>query len=163
AGGKGGKERTKAVDEDAAKRFISAALAAPSVTKYLTISANCSRRKPASYFTPEDIQSYERVWAAIPAYCEAKTNADEFLWAESRKAKKSSWQDICLRPGTLTDEPATGKIELGRARQYGEITRADVAATAVELLEKSEGGLSAAGLWIDMIQEQESVPDAVEN
>ncbi|KAK7062538.1 hypothetical protein VNI00_000026 [Paramarasmius palmivorus] len=162
AGGKGGAERTKAVDEIAAKRFISAALAAPSVTKYLTVSANCARKKPASYWTPEDIKAFDGAWAAIPAYCEAKANADEFLWTESRKTKKSSWQDICLRPGTLSDDPAIGKIDLGKAKQYGTITRADVAVTAVELLERSEGELNAAGLWIDMIQGDEPVVNAVE-
>ncbi|KAL0058761.1 hypothetical protein AAF712_014533 [Marasmius tenuissimus] len=141
AGGKGGKERTKAVDEVAAKRFIAAAMAAPSPTKFLMVSANCSRRKPASYWSEKDKEAFEGAWKAIPDYCEAKTEADEFLFNESRKF---------------------GKVDLGRAKAYGKVPRDDVAAVAVELLEQSDDeNKNAGGLWIDLIAGDESIGEAV--
>jgi len=158
AGGKGGAERTKAVDEYAAKKFIRAALDAPSVKKFLMVSASCARRSPASDWDEEDVEQYKKAWEAIPVYCEAKTNADEYLFEESRKAHKGEWEDIHLRPGALTDEPGTGKVSLGRARQAGSITRDDVAAVAAELLQKGNAG----GLWIDLIQGEDLIPTAVE-
>ena len=100
---------------------------------------------------------YTGAWAAIGAYCEAKCAADEFLYAESRRAAKPRWEDICLRPGALTDAPATGRVELGRSRAAGGVSRADVAAVAAELLER--GG--AGGLWLDMVAGQEEVGEAV--
>jgi hypothetical protein len=122
------------------------------------VSASCARRSPASYWDEEDIAQYKKAWEAISVYCDAKTAADEFLFNESRKTQKSDWEDIHLRPGTLTDEPGTGKVSLGRARQAGSISRDDVAAVAVELLLK--GG--AGGLWIDLIGGNDSIPDAVD-
>lgn len=44
AGGKGGASRTKAVDEVAAKAYISAALREPSVKKFLMVSYIASRK-----------------------------------------------------------------------------------------------------------------------
>jgi nucleoside-diphosphate-sugar epimerase len=56
AGGKGGKERTKAVDEDAAKKFIAAALEAESVKRFLMVSANAARHQPASWWKEDDLE-----------------------------------------------------------------------------------------------------------
>ena len=39
-----------------------------------------------------------------------------------------------LRPGGLTDQPGTGRVQLGTHVPYGDIPRADVAATAVAAL-----------------------------
>ncbi|KAF9063831.1 hypothetical protein BDP27DRAFT_1384857 [Rhodocollybia butyracea] len=158
AGGKGGPERTKAVDEIAAKRFIKASLDAPSVKKFLMVSASSSRRAPASYWEEDDKATFKRAWEMIGVYCEAKTVADEYLYEESRKSTKSGWVDICLRPGALSDSSATGKVDLGRAKLAGNITRQDVAAVAVELLEKENGG----GLWIDLIGGSEPIAAAVD-
>ncbi|KAF9064982.1 hypothetical protein BDP27DRAFT_1298592 [Rhodocollybia butyracea] len=158
AGGKGGPERTKAVDEIAAKRFIKASLAAPSVKKFLMVSASSSRRSPASYWDEDDKAALKRTWEMMGVYCEAKTAADEYLYDESRKSTKSEWVDICLRPGGLSDSPGTGKVNLGKVKLTGNITRQDVAAVAVELLEKENGG----GLWIDLIGGSESIAAAVD-
>ncbi|KAJ3787210.1 hypothetical protein GGU11DRAFT_746627 [Lentinula aff. detonsa] len=158
AGGKGGPERTKAVDEIAAKRFIKAALLAPSVTKFLMVSASSSRRSPASYWTESDIGTFKKTWESIGVYSEAKTVADEYLYDESRKSPKLNWVDICLRPGSLSDKPGTGKVDLGKAKLGGSVPREDVAAVAVELLEKENGG----GLWVDLIGGSEPIGQAVE-
>ncbi|KAE9385328.1 NAD dependent epimerase/dehydratase [Gymnopus androsaceus JB14] len=160
AGGKGGPERTKAVDEIAAKRFIKAAITAPSVKKFLMVSASSSRRAPASYWNDQDKAVFKKAWEAIGVYCEAKTVADEYLYTESRKCQsgKSDWVDICLRPGALSDSPGTGKVDLGRAKLAGSVPREDVAAVAVDLLEKENGG----GLWIDLIGGEEPIATAVD-
>jgi hypothetical protein len=39
-----------------------------------------------------------------------------------------------LRPGGLTDQPGTGRVQLGPHAPFGDIPRADVAATAVAVL-----------------------------
>ncbi|KAL0570539.1 hypothetical protein V5O48_011422 [Marasmius crinis-equi] len=158
AGGKGGPERTKAVDEVAAKRFIKAALEAPSVKKFLIVSTSSARRQPASYWSEDDVAAFNRSWKNIGVYCEAKLNADEYLLEESRKAGKDGWEDIHLRPGTLTDDPGVGKVSLGKAKKAGTITRDDVASVAVELLRRGNAG----GLWLDLIGGDEPIEGAVE-
>ncbi len=62
-------------------------------------------------------------------YLKAKQNADEYL-------KDSGLAYSIVRPGALTDEDGTGKIKLKqKLESFGEITRADVAKTLVEVLE----------------------------
>jgi hypothetical protein len=90
-------------------------------------------------------------------YYECKIAADEYLYSESRKAAKEGWEDICLRPGSLLDDPSTGKVALGRTHMGG-VTREDVAIVAAELLER--GG--AAGLWLDLLNGETPVKAAVE-
>lgn len=41
-----------------------------------------------------------------------------------------------LRPGRLTDEPGTGRVTLARTAQFGSISRDDVAAVMLALLDK---------------------------
>lgn len=91
-------------------------------------------------------------------YCDAKCVADEFLFEESRKTEKEGWEDICLRPGTLTDEAGCGKVDLGRSKAAGGISREDVAMVAAELLERGGSG----GLWLDVVKGEERVSEAVE-
>ncbi|KAJ8077996.1 hypothetical protein PM082_000198 [Marasmius tenuissimus] len=158
AGGKGGPDRTKAVDEVAAKRFMRAALEAPSVKKFLIVSTSSARRKPASYWSDDDIATFKRAWTNIGVYCQAKLDADEYLFEESRKCGKEDWQDIYLRPGSLSDEPGVGTVDLGKAKKAGSITRDDVASVAVELLKRNNAG----GLWLDLIGGSEPVEVAVD-
>jgi hypothetical protein len=79
------------------------------------------------------------------------------LYHESRAIKKQDFEDICLRPGTLTDEPGTGKVDLGKS-SAGSVSREDVARVALELLER--GG--AGGLWLDLATGNEDIKEAVE-
>jgi len=61
-------------------------------------------------------------------YLQAKQNADEYL-------KASGLNYTIVRPGSLTDEEGTGKIQLmAKLEKFGKITRADVAKTLVEVL-----------------------------
>ncbi len=64
------------------------------------------------------------VWKA---YVEAKRDADAAL-------RESGLDWTILRPGRLTDDPGTGRIDLGDAPR-GDIPRADVAETVVAVLE----------------------------
>lgn len=142
---------------------MAAAISAPSVSKFLMVSASLARRAPAPYWGKEDVAVFNAGWKEIPVYCEAKVNADEFLYDESRKlegsgGKKVGWEDIHLRPGALSDRAATGKVELGRVGAKGDVSRGDVADVAMRLLEK--GG--AGGLWIDMLNGDEPVGEAVD-
>jgi len=43
---------------------------------------------------------------------------------------------VIVRPGTLLEEPGTGKVHADVAISYGEVPRDDVAATIVELIEQ---------------------------
>lgn len=157
AGGKGGAERTFAVDRDAAKAYISAATSTKIISKFLMVSYLGSRRERPSWWTDEDWKaSLEVNNGALKNYFEAKVSADEWLVAHARKRGKG-FRAINLRPGTLTDDPAAGIVSLGHTRSRGKISRADVADVAVRLLETKD-----ADGYYDLLDGEESVKDAVE-
>jgi hypothetical protein len=201
AGGKGGKSRTKAIDEVAAKAYISASLAAPSVKKFLLVSyiAVClcssqakqiradfhqSRKGYPPWWSDEDKKAADKVNNEIlPDYYKAKVEADEHLEALTKKrldGGDKDFQAINLRPGTLTDDPATGKVILGKTSSRGSkcalsdapfadkqvwyiltvilgVSREDVARVAAALLERND----TRG-WIDLLEGNDSIEEAVE-
>ncbi|KAI9760454.1 MAG: hypothetical protein M4579_001648 [Chaenotheca gracillima] len=160
AGGKGGSERTYAIDNVAAKCYISASTSLPQVTKFLMISAIPSRQKRAPWWDDDGWAVVTKMKTEIlPVYCKAKLEADEHLtaMAEGRRRKGGVFQEIVLRPGGLSDEPATGKVCLGKTKPKGMVTRGDVAEVAARLLE-AEG---ARG-WFDLLSGNEDVKSAVE-
>lgn len=161
AGGKGGPERTFAIDERAAKHFISASFASPRVTKFLLVSWLGSRRVRPSWMSDEGWEAIQNVfYNVLPAYAKAKLEADEYLTAFAARRKQSQaspFQAICLRPGTLTDEPATGKVQFGKTEGRGNVTREDVAILADRLLARSD-----TNGWYDLINGDEPIDDAVE-
>ena len=119
AGGKGGPERTKAVDEVAAKAYISASVNSPSVKAFLMVSYIASRKGYPKWWNDEDKKAADKVNNEIlPKYYLAKVEADEHLaaLAYQRNKKDPAFQAINLRPGTLSDEPGSGKVKLGRTR-----------------------------------------------
>ena len=67
----------------------------------------------------------EDVWRA---YVEAKRGADQAL-------RESDLDWTILRPGRLTDDAATGRVLLADEVERGDVTRADVAAVIVAVLE----------------------------
>ena len=135
AGGKGGASRTYAIDRDAAQAFISASVRTPSVKKFLMISYIGSRRNRAPWWTDEDwAQTLKVNNEILPDYAKAKVIADETLAALSYQ-RGDEFQGICLRPGTLSDDPPTGKVVMGHTTARGKVTRADVANVAARLLE----------------------------
>ena len=68
------------------------------------------------------------VWAA---YVTAKRDADV-----AQRQSELDW--TVLRPGRLTDDAATGLVDLGPEAERGDVTRADVAATVAALLERDD-------------------------
>lgn len=113
AGG-GSRERTYAVDRDAAIRSMDAAAAA-GVRRYVMVSWLGSR---PDHGIPEDDPFF--------AYADAKAAADEHLRASGLDA-------TVLAPGTLTMDEGTGGIEIDPDGR-GEVPRADVAAVIAAAL-----------------------------
>jgi uncharacterized protein YbjT (DUF2867 family) len=70
----------------------------------------------------------ERASEAMRPYIEAKTEADERL-------AESGLDHTIVRPGRLTDDPGTGRIGAGHEIGRGEISRDDVAATLLAVLD----------------------------
>lgn len=89
----------------------------------------------------------EPVWAA---YVEAKRDADAAL-----RASHLAW--TILRPGRLTDEPATGRVELGAGLASGDVTRGDVAAVVAAVLDDDA---TIGQQWV-LVGGDRSVPDAI--
>ncbi len=114
AGG-GDPRRTAAVDRDAAIRSIDAA-AAVGVHRYVMVSYFGAG---PDHGVPEDNSFY--------AYAQAKAAADAHL-----RASELAW--TVLGPGTLTDEPGTGRIHVGAGASSHEVPRDDVAAVVAETL-----------------------------
>jgi uncharacterized protein YbjT (DUF2867 family) len=112
AGSKG--KNVIGVDQDGAKRLIDAVKDA--VIKKFVMLSTMGADNPS-------------VSEEMGDYLKAKQNADEHL-------KASGLDYTIVRPGSLTNEEGTGKIQLReKLENHGSITRADVAKTLVEVLE----------------------------
>lgn len=112
AAGSGGK-KVIAVDQEGAKSLTDAAKKA-GVKKFVMLSSMGADNPEAA----SDLQDYLK----------AKQNADNYL-------KDSGLDYSIVRPGTLTNEDSTGKIQLQqKLNTEGNIPRADVAKTLVAVL-----------------------------
>ncbi len=118
AGGKGGEAMTNAIDGRGLELCVDAAIKAK-VTRFILVSAfpEAGRAK----FISDTFENYMRV----------KKHADVYL-------AKSNLDWVIVRPGTLTDEPGSGNIELGAAISYGTVSRDDVATTLAEIVTQPE-------------------------
>ncbi|MEC5165647.1 uncharacterized protein YbjT (DUF2867 family) [Flavobacterium sp. PL11] len=106
-------ENVIGVDQEGAKRLIDASKNA-GIRKFVMLSA-MGADDPSVSDTLED-------------YLKAKQNADNYL-------KSSGLNYTIVRPGSLTDEEGTGKIQLEeKINNEGSISRADVAQTLVDVL-----------------------------
>lgn len=144
AGGKGGPERTLAIDRDACIHFIRSSLSTPSVSKFLLVSALSSRRGRAPWYDDESYKLMLKINEEVmPTYYKAKLAADEVLTV---LGEEKGFQYIILRPGMLTDDKETGKVLIGKTPARGQVTRGDVAEVGARLLE-AEG---ARG-WFDLL------------
>lgn len=112
AGSKG--KNVIGVDQEGAKKLTDAAKNS-GASKFVMLSSMGADNPSVS----DDLQDY----------LEAKQNADEYL--------KSSGIDYSIvRPGSLNDNEGSGKIKLEKKfDEFGEISRADVAKTLVEVLD----------------------------
>lgn len=112
AAGSGGK-KVKEVDENGAKKMIEDCVK-HQIKKFVMLSSMGADNPSKS----EDLK----------AYLEAKHNADEYL-------KASKLTHTIVRPGSLTDDKATGKIKLAASlNMSGSISRDNVAQTLVRAL-----------------------------
>ena len=111
----GNAERKRTVDLEGSLKSIEGAERA-GISRFVQISA-IGVDDPL----PEDT---EEVWRA---YVEAKRDADAAL-----RASSLDW--TIIRPGRLTDDPATGLVALGPEVGRGEVPRADVAAVVAAVL-----------------------------
>jgi uncharacterized protein YbjT (DUF2867 family) len=139
AGPGSGVDRKTTVDRDAAILLADAAESA-GVSRYLMVSAmGADDRAP---------EGSDEVFAA---YLRAKAAADEAVLA------KSALHATIVRPGHLTDEPATGRVRVAASTGSGSIPRADVAALLVALLDAP----ATSGVTFELISGDTTIPEAV--
>ena len=138
AGPGSGLGRKDTVDRGAAVLLADAAVAA-GVRRYVLISSMGAGAAPPP--------GTDEVFAA---YLEAKTAAEDDVTA------RSALDTTVLRPGRLTDDPAAGTVTLAPSVAYGEVTRADVAAVVVALLDTP----ATAGHTVELVGDV-PVTDAV--
>jgi uncharacterized protein YbjT (DUF2867 family) len=115
AGPGSGPERKRTVDLGGAVKLVDAALAV-GVRRYVMISSiGADRPQSAS--------------GGMRPYLEAKAEADRYLLA-------SGLEHTIVRPGSLTDDPGTGRVRLSRdLGSRGKVPRDDVAAVIVAVLD----------------------------
>jgi uncharacterized protein YbjT (DUF2867 family) len=112
----GNKERKRTVDLEGSLKSIEGAARA-GIDRFVQVSA---------IGVDELAPDRGDVWAA---YVEAKRDADAAL-----RASDLAW--TIIRPGRLTDDPATGLVSLGPEVGRGDLTRADVAAVLAAVLDE---------------------------
>lgn len=113
SGGSTGKEKTIAVDQEGAKKSIDFAK-----------KHHCQKFVMLSSMGADNPDSNSE----MHDYLKAKQEADEYL-------KSSGLDYTIVRPGALTDNPATGRIEAGESLdKKGEISRENVALTLIDVL-----------------------------
>ena len=111
-------ERKRTVDLEGSLKSIEGARKA-GIERFVQVSAiNVDDPLPAGT---------SDVWRA---YVEAKRDADAAL-------RDSGLDWTIIRPGRLTDEPATGLVAVGPAIERGDIPRADVAAVVAAVVDQA--------------------------
>jgi uncharacterized protein YbjT (DUF2867 family) len=126
AGPGSGAERKLSVDRDGAIKLLDAARAV-GARRYVIVSSVGAERPPAG----DDVFS---------VYLRAKAEADSAV-----AASDLAW--TIVRPGRLTDEPATGRVRLQADAFRGEVPRDDVAAVLAAVL--AEPRSAGATLYVN--------------
>ena len=135
SGGHTGPDKTIDVDQEGAKNLIDESKKA-NVKKFVMLSA-------INADNPESSDSLKH-------YLEAKRKADNFL-------KNSGLNYTIVRPGALTNEAGTRKIEAALDVERGEVTRDDVAYTLVHVLNDDV----AQNATFEMIEGDQRIEDAI--
>ncbi|MBI5105052.1 MAG: SDR family oxidoreductase [Solirubrobacterales bacterium] len=136
AGPGSGAARKGTMDRDGAVKLLEAARAA-GVDRYIMVSAMGAADPPGG----------DEVFAV---YLRAKADADRAL-AQSDRA----W--TIVRPGLLTDDPGTGRVQAGPSVPRGPIPRDDVAAVLAAVL----GDAGTAGATFEVVSGDVPVAEAV--
>ncbi|MFE6738866.1 NAD(P)H-binding protein [Streptomyces tubercidicus] len=139
AGPGSGIERKDTVDRGAAAVFADAAEAA-GVRRFLVVSSMGADREPPEGTDP-----------VFAAYLRAKGAAD----TDVRARAGLDW--TILRPGRLTNDPGTGLVALAEATGRSAVSRDDVAAVLVELLDEP----GTIGRTLELIGGEVPVGEAV--
>lgn len=139
AGPGSGIERKDTVDRGAAAVFADAAEAA-GVRRFLVVSSMGADSEPPEGTDP-----------VFAAYLRAKGAAD----TDVRARAGLDW--TILRPGRLTNDPGTGLVTLAEATGRSEVSRDDVAAVLVELLDEP----GTIGRTLELIGGEVPVEEAV--
>jgi nucleoside-diphosphate-sugar epimerase len=126
AGPGSGSARKDTVDRGAAVLLADAAERA-GVPRYLLVSS-MGVDSVADGAVPQGLDD------VFLAYLRAKLAAEQDLLS------RRSLRTTVLRPGGLTDEPGTGRVDLQRSVDRGSIPRDDVAAVLVALLDADRDG-----------------------
>jgi uncharacterized protein YbjT (DUF2867 family) len=134
----GNKERKRTVDLEGSLKSIEGARVA-GIERFVQVSA-INVDEPL----PDDT---DEVWRA---YVEAKREADAAL-----RGSDLDW--TILRPGRLTNDPATGLVALGSEVPRGDVTRADVAAVIAAVLDEP----STVGKQWNLVNGETPVAEAV--
>jgi uncharacterized protein YbjT (DUF2867 family) len=86
-------------------------------------------------------------------YLDAKAEADEYLMA-------SGLEYTVVRPGSLTDEPGTGRVHLSRELGgHGDVPRDDVAAVIAKVLDAP----NTIGVTFEVFSGDHLVAEAVQS
>ena len=137
AGAGSGPARKQTVDLGGAVKLIDAAQS-HGISRYVMVSAIGANHP-------------ERWSEQMRPYYEAKAAADAALI-------ESGLDYTIVRPGRLTDDPGTGKVEAAESLdRYGEVTRDDVAAVIAEAF----GAANTIGKGFDLLNGETSVKEAI--
>jgi uncharacterized protein YbjT (DUF2867 family) len=135
AGPGSGPERKETVDYGGAVKLIEAARA-DGIARYLMISAMGADPNAEG--------------DGFAVYLRAKGRADEAL-------RSSGLDHTIVRPGRLTDDPGTGKVQIGEHVERGEVPRADVAAVLAACL----GASNTIGREFELVAGETPIDEAV--
>ena len=136
AGPGSGPARKRTVDYGGAAKLVQAALV-EDVRRFLIVSAM-------------GVNHPEQWSDEMRPYYEAKAEADKIVM-------ESGLDYTIVRPGGLTDDPGTGKVEIAERVEYGSVTRDDVAAVIAECLVAD----NSIGKAFDLLNDGTPIADAV--
>ena len=167
--GAGGAGRTESVDRDGAIRVMDALAAAeyttqdglPAARRLVLVSAVDVRDREKGvpeWYSDQDKERSGKVWGAIGAYMQAKLAADTELVRENENRRL---RYTIVRPGGLTNNEGTGRVQVGRVGLQETVSREDVAAVVAEVLKRDD----TVGLAFDVLgdgKEGRPIEDAIE-
>ena len=136
AGPDSGPERKRTVDLGGAVKLVDAARVT-GIRRYVMVSAMGASDPDAG-------------GEKMRPYLEAKAEADQVL-------ARSGLDFTIVRPGLLTDDPATGRVAAGPEVERGEIPRQDVAAVLLATLDHAD----AIGKMFNLIGGETPIEDAM--
>ncbi|KAF8574424.1 NAD(P)-binding protein [Ramaria rubella] len=158
AGGKGGAERTRAVDYEGAVKVFDAVEGVQGDKPRVILVSAIDTRNPdkleeyPAHYNEQDKEHSRKNHKLIGTYFKWKYEADKNLVA------RTTFHWTILRPGALTDSSGTGLVEIGRTHLTNPVPRDDVAATLFHLAYRPD----AHGLALDLVGGARTVAEALD-